>query len=137
MNNGNKLSNIYNWYLQREMKRKNIILQSKMLENVTFWSWNCNILWQILLLEIWSWKVSESQERYQILSKTGSATPSYKLISKISWRQRSISMVPISLQRLERKSCRRWREKVAMKPQRLSLWLCFLNTLFSSEKYGN
>lgn len=41
--------------------------------------------WQILLLEICSWKVSESQERYQIWVKTVfSNSFIYKLISKIS-----------------------------------------------------
>ena len=97
--------------------------------------------WHILLLEIWSWKVSESQKRYQIWVKT---VFSNSYIYQVNFQnkprlQRNQILSSISFQRLERKSCRRWCEKVAMKPQRLSVWLSSVSwtTLFSSEKYGN
>lgn len=51
-------------------KKKKIILQSKNVKKCYFLIVKLWHAGQILLLEIWSWKVSESQERYQIWVKT-------------------------------------------------------------------
>lgn len=123
-------------------KKKKIILQSKNVKKCYFLIVKLWHAGQILLLEIWSWKVSESQERYQIWVKT---VFSNSFIYQVNFQnklrlQRNISNFILNFpSKLERKSCRRWHEKVAMKPQRLSVWFSSVSwtTLFSSEKYGN
>lgn len=108
-----------------------------MLKNVTFWLWNCDML-DKFDLEIWSWKISKSQERYQIWVKT---VFNNSFIYQVNFQnklrlQRNISNFILNFpSKLERKSCRRWHEKVAMKPQRLSVWsLRFPEPRFSHLK---
>ena len=82
-------------------KKKKIILQSKNVKKCYFLIVKLWHAGQILLLEICSWKVSESQERYKIWVKTVfSNSFIYKLISKISLGYKGIYQIlsSISLQ---------------------------------------